>query len=64
MDKGLIPIAGALSMSAPSKCTSCWCSNECEAVGGETLCGLMRLYYIHKLKNQELCKKLNLTEKD
>lgn len=47
-------IAGALSMSQPNKCLECWCTKECDKVGGETLCGLMRMYYINRLSNGTL----------
>lgn len=46
MDKGLINIVAALSMNEPNKCLTCWCSKECDEVGGETLCGVLRTYYL------------------
>ena len=46
MDKGLINIVAALSMNELNKCLTCWCSKECDEVGGETLCGVLRTYYL------------------
>lgn len=48
MDKGLITIAAALSMSEDNKCQTCYCSDECDEVSGESICGALRLYYLNK----------------
>lgn len=50
MDKGLIYIASALCTSEFNKCNKCYCSEECDAVGGETMCGQLRLFYINKMQ--------------
>ena len=44
-------VLGALSLGQPS-CAKCWCKKECDKVGGETLCGTMRMYYIDRLNRK------------
>lgn len=44
MTEGEINVMRAL-MTDP-KCSTCWCQKECDEVNGETLCGVMRMYYI------------------
>lgn len=46
LDNGLLNVLGALSLNTPNKCTTCHCAEICDKVGGETMCGYMRLYYL------------------
>ena len=35
-------------------CLTCWCSKQCDEVNGETICLLMRMYYLsHSDKKDE-----------
>lgn len=47
-DNGIITAAAALS-NAEGTCSNCWCREECDGCHGETMCGLLRLYYIDKI---------------
>ena len=36
-----------------SLCDTCWCYTECQEVNGETLCGVLRIYYSNPKNRKE-----------